>query len=173
MPAAAGKSDLSRRPTPLPAEKARHHTEQDPAVKRRSGRRRTIVSETVLRHCYAPCPRRPRKQPPAPRNLSPASPPARRRPVPPSTARPTMPKPACSSCRRCWTTPAAQSPPAPPPPGPPINSSPDDAKARVLELQAMLDKTRRDTAALTQPKKDESLQGAQVRLALLEKRPRG
>jgi len=65
--------------------------------------------------------------------------------------------------------PVARKPARPAPPSPTINSSPDDAKARVLELQAMLDKTRRDTAALTQPKKDESLQGAQVRIALLEK----
>jgi hypothetical protein len=54
------------------------------------------------------------------------------------------------------------------PPIPTMNGAPHLAKARVLELQAELDKTRGDTA-LTPPTKDESLQGAQARITLLEK----
>jgi rubrerythrin len=46
-----------------------------------------------------------------------------------------------------------------------VNAAPDDAKARVLELQAELDKTRRDTA-LSRREKDE----AHARIALLERR---
>jgi hypothetical protein len=56
----------------------------------------------------------------------------------------------------------------PAPPRHAVNGAPEDAKARVLELQAELDRTRRDTA-LTQREKDESLQGAHARIALLER----
>jgi septal ring factor EnvC (AmiA/AmiB activator) len=64
--------------------------------------------------------------------------------------------------------PVARNPARPAPPRYTVNGAPDDAKARVLELQAELDMTRRDTA-LTQREKDESLQGANARIALLEK----
>ncbi len=64
--------------------------------------------------------------------------------------------------------PVARKPARPAPPRHAVNGAPDDAKARVLELQAELDMTRRDRA-LTQRAKDESLQGAHARIALLEK----
>jgi septal ring factor EnvC (AmiA/AmiB activator) len=64
--------------------------------------------------------------------------------------------------------PVARKPARPAPPRYTVNGAPDDAKARVLELQAELDMTRRDTA-LTQREKDESLQGANARIAFLEK----
>src|SRR5205814_7373407 len=59
--------NLSRRPTRIPAEKAVHHTDEVPAVKRVV--QRDLASSREFVHCMRPCPPRspPKRHPRSPR----------------------------------------------------------------------------------------------------------